>query len=92
MWTSCWGGCCAPSATRHGEYSEVYIHTPSGGAVGRLIVDKFTAKVYSTQAEEVHAVNQLVAQRPHAGERGRDIGTARGGRAWLIIPDGCLGL
>ncbi|WMP17318.1 type IV secretion system protein TraC [Thiothrix lacustris] len=48
--------------TRHGEYSEVYIHTPSGGAVGRLIVDKFTAKVYSTKAEEVHAVNQLVAQ------------------------------
>jgi conjugal transfer ATP-binding protein TraC len=48
--------------TRHGEYSEVYIHTPNGGAIGRLIVDKFTAKVYSTKAEEVHAVNQLVAQ------------------------------
>jgi conjugal transfer ATP-binding protein TraC len=48
--------------TRHGEYSEVYIHMPGGGAVGRLIVDKFTAKVYSTKADEVHAVNQLVAQ------------------------------
>ena len=48
--------------TRHGEYSEVYISTPSGGAIGRLIVDKYTAKVYSTKAEEVHAVNQLVAQ------------------------------
>lgn len=46
--------------TRHGEYSEVYIHMPGGGVVGRLIVDRFTAKVYSTKAEEVHAVNQLV--------------------------------
>lgn len=48
--------------TRHGEYSEVYIHMPGGGAVGRLIVDKYTAKVYSTKAEEVYAVNELVAQ------------------------------
>lgn len=48
--------------TRHGEYSEVYIHSPAGGAVGRLIVDNYTAKVYSTKAEEVHAVNQLVDQ------------------------------
>ena len=48
--------------TRHGEYSEVYIHMPGGGAVGRLIVDSYTAKVYSTKAEEVHAVNQLVAR------------------------------
>ena len=46
--------------TRHGEYSEVYIHMPGGGAIGRLIVDKYTAKVYSTKAEEVQAVNELV--------------------------------
>lgn len=48
--------------TRHGEYSEVFVQFPGGAAVGRLIVDKYTAKVYSTKAEEVHAVNQLVAQ------------------------------
>jgi conjugal transfer ATP-binding protein TraC len=46
--------------TCHGEYSEVYIHMPGGGAIGRLIVDKYTAKVYSTKAEEVQAVNELV--------------------------------
>jgi conjugal transfer ATP-binding protein TraC len=48
--------------TRHGEYSEVFIQMPGGAAVGRLVVDKYTAKVYSTKAEEVHAVNQLVAK------------------------------
>jgi Type IV secretory pathway, VirB4 components len=48
--------------TRHGEYSEVYIQMPGGGAIGRLIVDSYTAKVYSTKADEVHAVNQLLEQ------------------------------
>jgi conjugal transfer ATP-binding protein TraC len=48
--------------TRHGEYSEVFVQFPGGSSVGRLIVDKYTAKVYSTRAEEVHAVNQLVAR------------------------------
>jgi conjugal transfer ATP-binding protein TraC len=48
--------------TRQGEYSEVYIHMPGGGAIARLIVDNYTAKIYSTKAEDVNAVNQLVAQ------------------------------
>jgi conjugal transfer ATP-binding protein TraC len=35
---------------------------PGGGAIARLIVDNYTAKIYSTKAEDVNAVNQLVAQ------------------------------
>ena len=34
-------------------YSEIAFISPAGIAVGRLIVDKVTEKLYSTKAEEV---------------------------------------
>ncbi|WP_168062775.1 type IV secretion system protein TraC [Candidatus Manganitrophus noduliformans] len=38
--------------TLPGRYSEVYVRTPAGSGIGRLMVDRFTQLVYTTRAEE----------------------------------------
>lgn len=48
--------------TQAGEYSEIAIRGPGGTAVGRLIVDPFAEKLYSTKAEEVQAIKDMQAQ------------------------------
>ncbi|MFQ5779171.1 MAG: type IV secretion system protein TraC [Nitrospiria bacterium] len=35
-----------------GRYSEVYVQTPVGAGIGRLVVDRFTQLVYTTRADE----------------------------------------
>ncbi len=45
--------------TQAGKYSEVAIRGPNGTAVGRLIVDPFTEKLYSTKAQEVQAIRDM---------------------------------
>ena len=44
--------------TSHGEFSEVYVHYPGGGGIGRLIVDPFTALLYSSRAEDYAAIRR----------------------------------
>lgn len=39
------------------NYSEVYIHTPMGSGVGRLISDPFNALISSSRAQDFEAVN-----------------------------------
>lgn len=46
--------------TKQGEYAEVMIIGPSGYAIGRLILDLFSRLLYSTKAEDYHAVKQLM--------------------------------
>lgn len=45
--------------TVHGKYSEVAIKGPHGIAVNRLIVDPFSATLYSTKAEDFARIQQL---------------------------------
>lgn len=45
--------------TQAGQYSEIAILGPGGTAVGRLIVDPFTEKLYSTKAQEVQAIRDM---------------------------------
>lgn len=45
-----------------GKYSEIAIKSPDGLAVGQLIVDKFSGKLMSTKAEDVHAIRTLEKQ------------------------------
>ena len=45
--------------TSRGEYSECLIMCQDWYAVGRLVVDKFTAALYSTSADQVAEVNRL---------------------------------
>ncbi len=55
--------------TEQGMYSEVFIHSPAGSGVGRLLLDPFSLLLYSSRAEDFQAIE---AQRA----RGLDIGEA----------------
>jgi conjugal transfer ATP-binding protein TraC len=43
--------------TEHGAFSEVYIHSPAGNGVGRLIVDPYSLLLFSSRAEDFSAIN-----------------------------------
>lgn len=42
--------------TEHGAYSEVYIHSPAGSGIGRLIVDPYSLLLFSSRAEDFSAI------------------------------------
>ena len=43
--------------TEHGAFSEVFIHSPAGNGIGRLIVDPYTLLLFSSRAEDFGAIN-----------------------------------
>ncbi len=43
--------------TEHGAFSEVFIHSPAGSGVGRLIVDPYSLLLFSSRAEDFGAFN-----------------------------------
>jgi len=43
--------------TEHGAYSEVFIHSPAGSGIGRLIVDPVSLLLFSSRAEDFNAIN-----------------------------------
>lgn len=46
-------------STEHGHFSEIYIHSPTGSGLGRLLLDPFSMLVYSTRAEDYEAIKRL---------------------------------
>ncbi|MFC0180960.1 type IV secretion system protein TraC [Thorsellia kenyensis] len=51
-----------------GKYAEIFLITPSGIGIGRLIVDDFHRLLYSTKAEDVHAIKQLTDEGLNTNE------------------------
>jgi conjugal transfer ATP-binding protein TraC len=49
-------------STEHGHFSEIYIHSPLGSGLGRLLLDPFSMLVYSTRAEDFQAIKRLREQ------------------------------
>lgn len=49
-------------STEHGNFSEIYIHSPMGSGLGRLLLDPFSMLVYSTRAEDYEAIKRLREQ------------------------------
>lgn len=49
-------------STEHGHFSEIYIHSPMGSGLGRLLLDPFSMLVYSTRAEDYEAIKRLREQ------------------------------
>jgi len=43
--------------TEHGAYSEIFIHSPAGNGIGRLLVDPWSLLLFSTRAEDWSAIN-----------------------------------
>jgi conjugal transfer ATP-binding protein TraC len=52
----------ASVTTERPHYSEVFVHSPMGSGVGRLILDPYSMQLYSTTAEDFEAVNNLRKQ------------------------------
>ncbi len=46
--------------TDTGNYSEIFIYTPVGITVGRLIVDRFTQLLYTSKADEYTAIKKYL--------------------------------
>ena len=42
--------------TEHGAYSELFIHSPAGNGIGRLIVDPYSLLLFSSRAEDFNAI------------------------------------
>ncbi len=45
--------------TDTGNYSEIFLYTPDGIAIGRLVVDRFTQLLYTSKADEYMALKLL---------------------------------
>lgn len=56
-------------STEHGYYSEIFVHSPMGSGIGRLILDPFSMMLYSTRAEDFHAIKERTS-------KGMDVTTA----------------
>ncbi len=54
--------------TRQGQYSELMVYGPGGWTIGRLVVDPFAEKLYSTKAEEYEAMERMQAQGMTLGQ------------------------
>lgn len=48
--------------TQQGKYSEIAVMGPGGTTIGRLLVDPFAEKLYSTRAEEYAAIEAMQRQ------------------------------
>ncbi|HXV11286.1 MAG TPA: type IV secretion system protein TraC [Burkholderiales bacterium] len=44
--------------TEHGAYSEIFIHSPVGSGIGRLLVDPYSLLLFSSRAEDFTAINE----------------------------------
>jgi conjugal transfer ATP-binding protein TraC len=45
--------------TDHGNYSEIFVHSPMGSGIGRLILDPFSMMLFSTRAEDFEKIKTM---------------------------------
>ena len=48
--------------TEHGAYSEIFVSSPMGSGIGRLMVDPYSLLLYSSKAEDVSAIDAKRAE------------------------------
>jgi len=68
-------------STEHGHFSEIYIHSPMGAGLGRLLLDPFSMLVYSTRAEDYEAIKRLREQGLSVAEAIEQLVTQRAARS-----------
>lgn len=49
----------ASITTDHGNYSEIFVHSPMGSGIGRLILDPFSMLLFSTRAEDFEKIKKM---------------------------------
>ena len=45
--------------TDHGNFSEIFVHSPMGSGIGRLILDPFSMMLFSTRAEDFEKIKNM---------------------------------
>ncbi len=48
--------------TDHGNYSEIFVHSPMGSGLGRLLLDPFSMMLFSTRAEDFEEIKNMREQ------------------------------
>ena len=49
-------------STEHGHYSEIFVHSPMGSGIGRLLLDPFSMMLFSTRAEDFERIKVMREQ------------------------------
>ena len=49
-------------STEHGHYSEIFVHSPMGSGIGRLLLDPFSMMLFSTRAEDFERIKAMREQ------------------------------
>ena len=48
--------------TDHGNYSEIFVHSPMGSGIGRLILDPYSMMLFSTHADDFERIKTMRQQ------------------------------
>ena len=48
--------------TDHGNYSEIFVHSPMGSGIGRLILDPHSMMLFSTHADDFERIKTMRQQ------------------------------
>lgn len=56
-------------STDHGNYSEIFVHSPMGSGIGRLLLDPFSMMLFSTRAEDFERIKNMKEQNGMTAEQ-----------------------
>lgn len=59
--------------TDHGNYSEIFVHSPMGSGIGRLLLDPFSMMLFSTRAEDFERIKRMRAEMGMTAEQAIEV-------------------
>jgi conjugal transfer ATP-binding protein TraC len=59
--------------TDHGNYSEIFVHSPMGSGIGRLLLDPFSMMLFSTRAEDFERIKTMREQNNMTTEQAIEV-------------------
>jgi conjugal transfer ATP-binding protein TraC len=59
--------------TDHGNYSEIFVHSPMGSGIGRLLLDPFSMMLFSTRAEDFERIKVMREQNGMTTEQAIEV-------------------
>lgn len=60
-------------STEHGHYSEIFVHSPMGSGIGRLLLDPFSMMLFSTRAEDFERIKAMREQNGMTTEQAIEV-------------------
>ena len=59
--------------TDHGNYSEIFVHSPMGSGIGRLLLDPFSMMLFSTRPEDFEKIKNMREQNSMTTEQAIEV-------------------